>query len=131
MFVVDYTSGRADVQYKVGRGKVGSGYIYRVRIVSSHVRRSDLILDTGASGSIVNNKLLLQNILTMKNSVTFGGISGTLTASQHGQVNDLRTAYYHADAPANIISFSQLHKAGHAITMGKDNSFTVQTSQHT
>ena len=106
-------------------------YAYSVNVTGSNLTPYDLILDTGASGSIVNNKDLLQDMKATKSSVTFGGISGTLTASQYGSVNDLCTAYYHADAPANIISFSQLHNEGHAITMGKDNSFTVRTKQHT
>ena len=106
-------------------------YAYSVNVTGTTLTPSDLILDTGASGSIINNRHLLHNILTVKDSATFVGISGTLTVSQHGHVDDLCTAYYHPDAPANIISFSQLHKAGHTITMGKDNSFTVKTKQHT
>ena len=106
-------------------------YAYSVNVTGTILTPSDLILDTGASGSIINNRRLLHNILTMNKGVTFGGISGTLTALQHGRMSDLCTAYYHPDAPANIISFSQLHRAGHAITMGKDNSFTVKTKHNT
>ena len=66
----------------------------------------------------------------MKRSVIVGGISGTLTADQSGRVNDLCAAYYHPEAPANIISFSQLRAEGHKITMGEDNTFTVKTQHH-
>ena len=106
-------------------------YAYSVNVTGSNLTPYDLILDTGASGSIVNNKNLLQDTITMQSSVTFGGIAGTLTALQRGRVNDLCTAYYHAEAPANIISFSQLYNEGHTITMEADNSFTVKTTQHT
>ena len=75
-------------------------YAYSVNVTGSKLTAYDLILDTGASGSIINKKDLLQNVKKMKRSVTFGGISGTLTASQSGRVKDLCVAYYHPEAPA-------------------------------
>ena len=53
-------------------------YAYSVNVTGTTLTPSDLILDTGASGSIINNRHLLHNILTVKNSVTFVGISGRL-----------------------------------------------------
>ena len=49
-------------------------YAYSINVTRSKLTAWDLILDTGASGSIINNKDLLQNVKKMKRSVTFGGI---------------------------------------------------------
>ena len=105
-------------------------YAYSVNVTGSKLTAWDFILDTGASGSIINNKDLLQKVKKMKRSVTFGGISGTLTADQSGRVKDLCAACYYPEAPATIISFSQLRAEGHKITMGEDNTFTVKTQHH-
>lgn len=91
----------------------------------------DLVLDTGASGSIVNDKSLLSNISYTKRPVTFGGISGSITTDQLGQICDLCPAYFHPKSPANIISFSQLAKEGHEISFNGHDIFSVKTNSHT
>ena len=85
----------------------------------------DLILDTGANGSIVRNKDLLHDV-SRQAPLTFGGIGGSITTSRRGHIRDLCEAYYHESSPANIVSFSQLHDAGHKIELIKD-TFVVQT----
>ena len=40
--------------------------------------------------------------------MTFDGLQGALTASQSGSLLGICQAYYHPDAVANIISFSQV-----------------------
>ena len=61
------------------------------------------------------------------------GLAGFLSISEIGNLDDLCTAYYHADAVANILSFSQLRENGHRITFnpGPDNAdtFTVRTDR--
>ena len=85
----------------------------------------DLILDTGANGSIVRNKALLHNI-SRQAPLTFGGIGGSITTSRRGRIRDLCEAYYHESSPANIVSFSQLQEAGHKIELIAD-TFVVHT----
>ena len=43
-------------------------YAYSVNVTGSKLTAWDLILDTGASGSTINNKDLLQNVKKMKRS---------------------------------------------------------------
>lgn len=90
---------------------------------------TDIILDTGANGSIVNNAQLLSN-LTSGEKMTFNGLSGKLSTSKQGTLADLCSASYHPSAPANIVSFSQLRALGHGIkltTIGSNDAFIVTT----
>ena len=48
----------------------------------------DLILDTGANGSIVRNKALLHD-MSRQAPLTFGGIGGSITTSRRGRIRDL------------------------------------------
>ena len=92
---------------------------------------SEIILDTGASGSLTNNRKLLDFPLPAR-PITFAGIGGALRTKLAGPIGDLCTAYYHQDAPANIISFSQLQDMGHDIKYNKTKSeFTVTTPSRT
>lgn len=89
----------------------------------------DIVLDTGANGSIVRNKNLLHDIHT-KTSLTFNGIAGALVTKKAGALRDLGNAYYHHLSPANILSFSQVRDEGHAIHFERrDNTdmFVVTT----
>ena len=106
-------------------------YAYTINQTCNEVNNRDLILDTGASGSIVKDITLLTNIRTLKTPICFGGISGTLTVTQIGNLQDLCEAFYHPRSPANIISFSQLHQAGHIINLAPNNTFTVTTPTQT
>ena len=89
----------------------------------------DIVLDTGANGSIVRNKNLLHDIQT-KTPLTFNGIAGALVTKKAGALRDLGNAYYHHLSPANILSFSQLRDEGHAIHFerrDKTDMFIVST----
>ena len=94
----------------------------------NQLKEHDLILDTGANGSIVRNRNLLHGI-TREAPLTFGGIGGSLTTTRRGGIRDLCQAYYHPDSPANIISFSQLQEAGHRIEFVVD-TFIVHTQDY-
>ena len=99
---------------------------------SHGLRSTDLILDTGANGSIVHNLDLLHNIKSTP-QLTFGGLAGSLHTSQKGTLRDMCTAYYHPDSPANILSFSQLREANHDIkfsTEGGLDAFIVTTQDY-
>ena len=89
----------------------------------------DLILDTGANGSIVHNKALLHSVEDSP-PMSFSGIAGTLQTTTAGTIRDLGTARYHPKSPANILSFSEMRAAGHTITFRRTNNidtFTVAT----
>lgn len=89
----------------------------------------DIVLDTGANGSIVHNKALLHEIKT-QSPLTFSGLAGALTTTTVGAIRDLGNAHYHQNSPANILSFSQLRDAGHNIQFEKVDdidTFTVTT----
>ena len=91
---------------------------------------TEVILNTGANTSVVKNQHLLSDLRSTR-TVKFDGRAGFLSISEIGNLNVLCTAYYHADAVANILSFSQLRENGHSITFnsGRDNAdaFTVTT----
>ena len=76
---------------------------------SSQLNPYEVILDTGANGSIVHNKDLLHDVHRQA-SLTFGGLAGSLVTNKQGRIRDLCEAHYHANSPANIISFSQLRE---------------------
>jgi Reverse transcriptase (RNA-dependent DNA polymerase) len=89
----------------------------------------DIVLDTGANGSIMKNKNLLHE-MEAKSPLTFNGIAGALTTTKAGALRDLGKAYYHHLSPANILSFSQLREEGHAIHFerrDKTDMFIVST----
>ena len=97
---------------------------------SSGLGRYDLILDTGANGSIVHNKELLHEIEASP-ALTFSGLAGSLVTTQLGTIRDLCEAHFHPKSPANIISFSQLRDAGHDLAFIKSDTkdlFTVTTA---
>ena len=103
-----------------------------LRRQSAGLQSTDIVLDTGANGSIVHNLELLHNIQSTS-QLTFGGLAGSLTTTQKGTLRDLCTAHYHPNSPANILSFSQLRKAKHNIefiTAGGSDAFVVTTSQY-
>lgn len=75
---------------------------------------SEIILDTGANGSIFSNPSLLSNI-RHENTVTFDGISGVLRTDKVGDMGGLCPVHVHTGALANILSFSQLRQLGHSI----------------
>jgi hypothetical protein len=54
----------------------------------------DVVLDTGANGSIMRNKNLLHDTET-KSPLTFNGIAGALTTMKAGALRDLEKAYSH------------------------------------
>ena len=80
--------------------------------------------------SVVKNQHLLSALRSTR-TVKFDGRAGFLSISEIGNLSVLSTAYYYADAVANILSFSQLRENGHSITFnsGPDNAdaFTVTT----
>ena len=89
----------------------------------------DIVLDTGANGSIVHNKKLLHDVNT-KSPLTFNGIAGTLSTTTAGALRDLGKAHYHHLSPANILSFSQVRDEGHTITFDQvdgTDTFIVST----
>jgi hypothetical protein len=93
------------------------------------LRKSDIVLDTGANGSLFANRSLLNNLQT-QDEVTFDGISGVLSTDTVGEFLGLCKAHVHKDAIANILSFSQLHPQGISIIYDEgehpdDDSFTI------
>jgi hypothetical protein len=96
---------------------------------SSVLRKTDIVLDTGANGSIFMNRSLLYNLHT-EDEVTFDGISGVLSTNTVGEFLGLCKAHVHKGAVANILSFSQLRKLGISIAYEEgehpnDDSFTI------
>ena len=90
----------------------------------------EIILDTGANGSIFSNPALLDNIRTAER-VTFDGISGVLSTDKVGELHGICQVHLHPDALANILSFSQLRELGHSITYHEganpwEDSFTIE-----
>ena len=67
----------------------------------------EVILDTGANGSLFVNTSLVTNI-HRENIVSFDGISGVLSTDKVGDFHNLCKVHIHKDAVANILSFSQL-----------------------
>ena len=88
-----------------------------VLAAGNHVRFKDeeIILDTGANGSIFSNPALLDHIRTAER-VTFDGISGVLSTDKVGELSGICQVHLHPKAIANILSFSQLREIGHSIT---------------
>jgi hypothetical protein len=89
-----------------------------------------LVLDTGANCTIIKNASLLTELATLPSLTTFGGIGGTISTDQVGQLGDLGNAYLCADAPANIVSFSQVREAGHTVQFTENapnDMFTITT----
>ena len=102
-----------------------------VLAASKHVRFKDeeIILDTGANGSIFSNPELLEDIRKAER-VTFDGISGILSTDTVGELRGICQVHLHREAIANILSFSQLRQLGHSITYNEgvnpeDDSFTI------
>jgi hypothetical protein len=73
----------------------------------SALSKTDIVLDTGANGSLFKNRSLLHNIDT-QDEVTFDGISGVLSTDTVGDFLGLCRAHINRSAIANILSFSQL-----------------------
>ena len=103
-----------------------------VLAASKHVRFKDeeIILDTGANGSIFSNPELLEDIRRAER-VTFDGISGVLSTDTIGELRGICQVHLHREAIANILSFSQLRQMGHSITYNEgsnpeDDSFTIE-----
>lgn len=89
----------------------------------------EVLLDTGANGSLFTNPSLAKGI-HKDDSVSFDGISGVLSTDTVGDFRGLCRVHIHRDAIANILSFSQLRQMGHSITYDEgespnDDSFTV------
>ena len=103
-----------------------------VLAAGKHIRFRDeeIILDTGANGSIFSNPALLEDIRKAER-VTFDGISGVLSTDTIGELRGICQVHLHTDAIANILSFSQLRQLGHSITYNEgthpeDDSFTIE-----
>jgi hypothetical protein len=95
----------------------------------SALRKTDIVLDTGANGSLFKNSSLLHNLDTQE-EVTFDGISGVLSTDTVGEFLGVCKAHVHRDAIANILSFSQLRQLGISIAYDEganpdDDSFTI------
>jgi hypothetical protein len=95
----------------------------------SALSKTDIVLDTGANGSLFKNRSLLHNIDT-QDEVTFDGISGVLSTDTVGDFLGLCRAHVHRSAIANILSFSQLRQLGISIVYSEgkdpnDDSFTI------
>ena len=95
----------------------------------SALRKTDIVLDTEANGSIFMNRSLLHNLHT-EDEVIFDGISGVLFTNTVGEFLGLCKAHVHKGAIANILSFSQLRKLGISIAYEEgehpnDDSFTI------
>ena len=79
-----------------------------------------LIVDTGANMSVIMNPSMLRGIKRC-NPVTFDGLHGNLEISQTGSLLGISRAYYHPEAVANILSFSQLKDLGHNILYNQES----------
>ena len=95
----------------------------------SALRKTDIVLDTGANGSLFMNRSLLHNLHT-QDEVTFDGISGVLSTNTVGEFLGICKAHVHKGAIANILSFSQLRQLGISIAYDEgehpnDDSFTI------
>ena len=90
----------------------------------------EIVLDTGANGSLFANTSLVTEI-HREDAVSFDGISGVLSTDTVGDFYGLCKVHIHKDAIANILSFSQLRKMGHSISYDQgelpdDDSFTIE-----
>ena len=111
-------------------------FLVNVHIVSALAARKrtklqdwEIVLDTGANGSLFTNAALVIDIQTDE-TVSFDGISGVLSTSTIGNFGGICKVHIHKDAIANILSFSQLRQLGHSIIYDEgehpdDDSFTI------
>jgi hypothetical protein len=102
-----------------------------VLAASKHVRFKDeeIILDTGANGSIFSNLELLEDIRRAER-VAFDGISGVLSTDTIWELRGICPVHLHREDIANILSFSRLRQMGHSITYNEgsnpeDDSFAI------
>jgi hypothetical protein len=89
----------------------------------------EIVLDTGAKGSLFANASLATDIHS-EDTVSFDGISGVLSTDTVGDFNGLCKVYIHKGSIANFLSFSQLRQMGHSVTYNEgerpdDDSFTI------
>ena len=89
----------------------------------------EIVLDTGANGSLFVNTSLVTEI-HREDAVSFDGISGVLSTDTVGDFYGLCKVHIRKDAIANISPFSKLRKMGHSITYDQregpdDDSFTI------
>ena len=96
---------------------------------SNTLGEHQLIVDTGANMSVIMNPLMLRGIKRC-NPVTFDGLHGNLEVSQTGSLLGICRAYYHPEAVANILSFSQLKDLGHNILYDQESDeFVLRFNQ--
>jgi hypothetical protein len=78
----------------------------------------------------MKNRELLADI-TPSTPTDFGGIGGTITAKEHGQLYDIGSALFSPHSPANIVSYSQVRDEGKTITLvphSNGDTFLVTTA---
>ena len=82
---------------------------------------STVILDIGATSSIVGNKDLLTDVRKANTQMKFDGINGHIFANEVGELGDYGTVWYSPKCPVNIISWSELDKNKPGTLFGYDN----------
>ena len=89
------------------------------------IDKNSILVDTGANFSIVKDIDLVTDVKPCA-PVIFDGLKGTLTVNQCGSLLGICPAYYHPDAVANIISFSQVKDLGlNIIYNGANDEFVL------
>jgi hypothetical protein len=73
---------------------------------------TEVIFDTGATGSIVANEAILASI-TRCESTEYKGLSGSLSVTQTGQLRDIGSVHFDRRAKLSILSASDCLRQGH------------------
>jgi hypothetical protein len=91
-------------------------FIYVLTSTQDTIKPDQVILDNGASTSIFCNRNLLTDIRRVNHSITFRGLSGTITANEQGVYQHYGLVWVTDLASANLLSWSELLTKGKLIT---------------
>lgn len=86
----------------------------------SSLNAFDVVCDNGANICLFHNADLLDDIVDIKKPVTISGVGGKIVVTQVGTLPGFGTVFYSPDAPANVLSFSELWKRGHRTSIQED-----------
>jgi hypothetical protein len=103
-----------------------NGIVLHTRAVGA----TTILLDSQANISLFRDDHLLNNVRESEVKITISGINtndASLTSDQVGDFRDLGTVFYHPQAAANILSFSDMSKNNTATYSQLSNSFSLTT----
>jgi hypothetical protein len=85
----------------------------------------DVLLDNQCTSNLFHNSKMLKNIRLAGSQKTFTGLGGSLIVTEVGDSPWFGRVYYHQDAPANVLSFSEMAKAFSIEWVQDRNMFVV------